>query len=123
MKNQQPVSKTLETLLALLVFVVAALPVLLLLKSAIKFELYCYTVLLCAVLFLGSEGYLPRYNLAIRSHALTLLMISLSGLCERVPNFSFRSTDGVVVRCRTCSFFCPRLASYQRAIQNHCPSA
>lgn len=81
MKNQQPVSKTLETLLALLVFVAAALPVLLLLKSAIKFELYCYTVLLCAVLFLGSEGYLPRYNLAIRSHALTLLMIGLSGLC------------------------------------------
>jgi len=81
MKNQQPISKTLETLLALLVFVVAALPLLLLLKSAIKFELYCYTVLLCAVLFLGSEGYLPRYNLAIRSHALTLLMIGLSGLC------------------------------------------
>src|SRR2546428_8818116 len=81
MKNQQPVSKTLETLLALLVFVVAALPVLLLLKSAIKFELYCSIVLLCAVLFLGSEGYLARYHLGIRSHALTLLMIGLSGLC------------------------------------------
>src|SRR5256885_5064698 len=31
----------------------------------------------------------------------------LIGTLCRVPNSSFRSTDGVVVRCRTCSFFVP----------------
>src|SRR3989441_9510093 len=79
-KDQQHVSKPLEALLALPVFVVAALPVLLLLKSPIKFELYCYTVLLSAALFLGSEGFLPRYNLAIRYRSPTLTMIGLSGI-------------------------------------------
>src|SRR6267143_6870465 len=80
MANRQPVSKILETLLALPVFMVAALPVLLLLKSSIKFELYAYTVVLCTVLLLASEEYLPRYNLAMRSRALTIIMIGLSGI-------------------------------------------
>jgi len=80
MENRQPVSKSLETLFALPVFMVAALPVLLLLKSSIKFELYGYTVLLCTVLLFASEGYFPKYNLAMRSRALTIIMIGLSGI-------------------------------------------
>src|SRR2546427_13239813 len=80
MEERPRVSKTMETLLAVVVFLVAAFPVLLLLKSSIKFELYGYTVLLSTVLLLGSEGHLPKYNLAIRSHALTLIMIGLSGI-------------------------------------------
>src|SRR2546426_10469786 len=40
-----------------------------------------------------------------------------------VPTFSYGSTDTVAVRRCPGSLFCSRLASYQRPIQDHCPSA